>query len=145
MPQVSLAGYLAARPDLWEKLADADSAELEAGFDKQTKVVDAAGNVLARVTDDGDGFVIAEVELADEMPQPAREQPGMHTAKPAYLMADVFGAGLMTLLYRQGIRRQWGARMAPVDPRTKIWAGFVAGAAVLGVVIGRMVGGRTEK
>jgi cytochrome c biogenesis protein ResB len=138
MPILSVGGYLAARPDLWEKLEDANGVQIEAGFDKQTKVIDASGNILARVSEDGDGFVIAEIELADEAPQPLPEQPKMRTSGWVYLMADVFGAGLMTLLYRQGVRRQWGARMAPVDPRTKIWAGFVAGAAVVGWLLGRM-------
>jgi predicted amidohydrolase len=138
LPIVSVAGYLVSRPDLWEKLKDSHAAHLEAGFDKQTKVVDANGRVLARVHDEGDGYTIAEIQVADTIPQPLSKQPKMRTSKLVYLLSDVIGAGFVTPLYRRGLRRQWGKRMAPLDPRTKIWGGLAAGAAVIGLVLGRL-------
>jgi predicted amidohydrolase len=118
----SLSSYLGARPDLWPRLVQAPEVHLEAGYDLQTKVIDADGKVIARVMDKGDGFTLAEITLAASRPQPkARQQPPMRTPPAAYLFADSVAAGLGVGLYRQGVRRQWGARMAPVDPRTRSW------------------------
>jgi predicted amidohydrolase len=146
LPQVSVGGYLVARQDLWGQLAQAKDVVLETGFDKQTKVIDASGQVVARVTDEGDGFTVAEVELADEIPQPSAEQPPMRTSKLSYFMTDVFGAGMMTARYRQHVRKQWGEKLAPVDSSTKIWVGITIGALLLGWLFGLVGrGGKPSK
>jgi predicted amidohydrolase len=117
----SLSSYLGARPDLWPRLVQAPEVCLEAGYDLQTKVIDADGKVIARVMDKGDGLTLAEVTLAGKRAQPRGQQPPMRTAPVTYLFADSVASGLGTGLYRQGVRRQWGTRMAPVDPRTRTW------------------------
>jgi len=35
------------------------------------------------------------------------------------------------------VRQQWGEQMAPVDPRTLVWAVVVLGAALIGYAMGR--------
>ena len=137
LPLVSLGGYLAARPDLWARLEQAEQTQIEARYDRQAKVVNADGSVAARVMSDGDGFALAEVELAEHPPQPSGEQPPTSLPLPFFAIIDVITPGLMNMLYRQGVRRQWGAHMAPVDPRTKVWAGVVIAAAVVGWLAGR--------
>jgi hypothetical protein len=137
LPIVSLGGYLATRPDLWAWLEQAEQVEVVSRYDKQGKVVDANGNVVARVTADGDGFTLAEVEFADHPPKPTTEQPTTNLTLPFFAVIDVITPALMNMLYRQGVREQWGAHMAPVDPRTKIWAGVVVAAAVAGWLLGR--------
>jgi hypothetical protein len=128
---LSLGGYIAARPDLWGRLSQAPKVQIEAGFDSQTKVINAEGHVVARVTEKGDSYTVAEVTLADELPSPRTRPPAMHTSPFVYFLVDILGVHLATARYRRGVRRQWGKHMAPIDPRTKIWAGAVVGAAVL--------------
>lgn len=135
---LSIGAFIIRRPEFWAKLPQADAAWLESGFDKQTKIIDAAGQVIARVNDDGDGYTLAEVTLADETPKPGYEQPKMRTPKEAFFLSDILGNALMTVLYRRGVRRQWGAQMAPIDPRTKIWGGLAGIALVLGWFFGRI-------
>jgi len=137
VPYVSIGSYLATRNDLWEYISQAPNVQIETGFDHQTKIVDAFGQVIARVTEDGDSFTLAEVTLPDEMPKPTYPQPKMRTHPLAYFLVDVVTAGVMTALYRRGLRRQWGEYMAPTDPRTKIWAGALIGAFVAGWLLGR--------
>jgi hypothetical protein len=137
LPEVSLGPYLLARPDLWSQMGQAGQVKIEAGYDPQTKVVGSDGQVLARVTGPGDGFTLAEVTLPDEPPGPKGEQPPMHTSPMAYFLVDVVGASLLTAVYRQGVRRCWGGRMAPIDPRTRLWVGTVVGAAAAGWLLGR--------
>jgi predicted amidohydrolase len=136
---LSLGGYIASRPDLWRHLSQAPNVQIETGFDPQTKVINAEGQVVARVTDKGDGYTLAEVPLADVPPSPRGPQPAMHTSRFVYLMADILGAHLVTPLYRRGVRRQWGIHMAPIDPRTKVWAGAVFGSAVVGWLAGLLM------
>jgi len=53
----------------------------------------------------------------------------------AYPLADGISAGAMSLIYQRGVRRQWGARMAPTDFHTKLWAGAVGAAFATGVIL----------
>jgi hypothetical protein len=137
VPHVSVGAYLGSRNDLWEYLPQAADVLVETGFDRQTKIVDAFGQVIARVQEDGDGFTLAEVMLADETPKPGYPQPKMRTHPAAYFLVDVVSANVMTALYRRGLRRQWGGHMAPLDPRTKIWTGVAVGAFAAGWLLGR--------
>ena len=66
---------------------------------------------MTQGTTSGDGVVSAEIELADDTPQPADPQPD---APPFHTNTfDHYIARLMLPLYRQGVRRQWGPQMAP--------------------------------
>jgi hypothetical protein len=130
------------RADLGKYLREAPDAVLEAGFGRYAKIIDANGSMITRVESDGDGFTIAEVELADAPHQPTEPQPKIRLPSIGYWAIDGFGANAMIPLYREGIRRQWGAHMAPIDPRTKMWGWAAAGLAVLGVFIGYLMGRR---
>jgi hypothetical protein len=129
---------------LWEKLRGAPNVQVEAGFDAQTKIISPNGTVLARVTNGGEGYALAEVTLPKTTPQPTAPQPKMHTHSIAYLMSDVLAPAMLVPMYRRGIRRQWGRSMAPLETRTKIWLGLVGAAATLGWLIGRIGGKGTE-
>jgi len=135
---ISLGALLSGRPDLWGRMAQADTVRLEAGYDKQTKIVDGQGQVVARVSANGDGYAIGVVSLPDSPPEPTRPQPRMQTSPWAYLMADVIGAGVLSNTYRRELRRRFGKRMAPVDPRTRVWVTAMAGAAAAGWLLGRV-------
>jgi hypothetical protein len=75
LDKLSLGVFWAARPDLWRFLGQADAIFMEADYGKVTKILDAQGHVIAKVDADGDGFTLAEIELADERPQPSSPQP----------------------------------------------------------------------
>jgi predicted amidohydrolase len=132
-----LGMFLAARPDLWGRISQADEVVIETGFDLETKVVDAAGEVLARVEQPGDGFTLAEITLPDERPAPGYDQPKFNMTPLAMLLSDVIGPALVTPVYRAGTRRQWGAHMAPVDPRTRLWLIVALAAGLVGWFFGR--------
>lgn len=134
---VALPFYLLARPDLWGRMSDAAQVTVETGVAHETKILDADGSVKARVEAHGDGLALADVVLADTPPQPSTPQPQMRTAGLAYFFSDIFGTSLLIPYYRQRIRRQHGERMAPLDPRTKIWLGVTLLAALVGWLVGR--------
>ena len=136
IPHVSVAALLGTRPDLWKWVQQADKAVLEADYEHFAKVLDARGNVLAQIMQEGDSFAVAEVEMADHTPHPQGGQPKMRTSPVGFFGADAVGANGMISLYRVNTRDQWGLYMAPVDPRTRTWASLVAGAAIVGAAVG---------
>jgi predicted amidohydrolase len=142
LPEVWVAAQLAPRNDLQKYLREAHDAILETGYERYAKIIGSDGQVVARVENDGDGFTVAEVELADTQPQPTEPQPKMRMPAIGLLGLDMIGANTLVSIYREGVRRQWGAHMAPVDPRTKMWAYGLAGLAAFGVLLGYLMGRR---
>lgn len=137
MPKVSVAGFLLLRPALWRHIQDAPRTQIEAGY-YATKIIGADGSVLGRVEEAGDGFTLAEVELPPQPPMPsATKQPRTTLSPVVTFVIDHIVTALMIRLYREGLRRQFGARMAPYDTRTLVWAGVTAAAAVIGWLVGR--------
>jgi predicted amidohydrolase len=84
------------------RAAQASEVWLETGFAPGTGVGDPERGVLAFGTAMGDGVVLAEVELPDAPPQPGGPQP------PTSRVDDPFFEHMIPL-YREGVRRQWGA------------------------------------
>lgn len=134
---LSMGSLAVLHPELMNRLGEAEAAHIEADYYPETKVIDAHGRVLARVTESGDSYTLADVTLSDTPPQPAGDPPPMRTQRAAYFLADIYGASAMVPIYRRGVRRQWGARMAPLDPRTRIWAGVTLSALAAGWALGR--------
>jgi predicted amidohydrolase len=146
MALVSLGGILAGQPALWKQLLHTNQISLECRFYPQTKIVDAQGNLLATITEEGDHCVVAEVELADVPPKPLTSQPKSAYTPYAYLMSDWIAPALMTLLYRRGYRRQFGQQMAPVDYTTRVWSVVAILALIFGGVLGAAIGkGKRDK
>ncbi len=148
-PKVTLFVLTMMRPDLWRHLGRAHDTEFLTDYYSQTKIVSAQGEPIARVSDD-EGFTLAEIELADETP-PAPEnetQPEIPLAATAYFFADVFGPSQVEKDYREGVRQQWGQRMAP-HQRSYRWH-IILGLGALGLLaailrfIGRLTAGRRE-
>lgn len=141
--------YLFFRPDLWRFVNRAHEVEMVSDYYHQTKIIDAQGTVISRL-DDPEGFTIAEVELADETPPAAGTdtQPDIPYTSLTYFFADVLGAALMDRPYRDGVRQQWGERMAPFQ-RSIRWS-IVIGLGVVGVLaailrgVGYLVSGRKK-
>ncbi|MGV2436970.1 MAG UNVERIFIED_CONTAM: carbon-nitrogen hydrolase family protein [Anaerolineae bacterium] len=64
--------YLLFRVDLWRWIFASSQLQVEKSFfDKQTKIVNNGGDVVARLTE-AEGVVVADVELSSQTPLPLR-------------------------------------------------------------------------
>ncbi len=141
LAQISVGVPMLLRPSMWSRWKEADTALLECGYAPSTKIINEQGETIAHVEGDGDGCTLAEITLADEKPKPERYQPPMqHTDTLTYLFADVVAPALLAPIYQRGVRRQWGAEMAPMDFGTRVWMWSTAAAAALGFFTGRKLG-----
>ena len=134
---VSVASYLVTHPQYYDQIQFAHDACLEADFGNDAIIVDKAGETVACITQDGDAFAIAEVELPDSPPQPKGEQPKTQVNPIGFWVSDVLSPPVFAPIYRRGLKRQWGKQMAPLDHSTKVWTGFAIFALVLGWLLGR--------
>ncbi|MBZ0279473.1 MAG: carbon-nitrogen hydrolase family protein [Anaerolineae bacterium] len=105
LPFISVMGLLLARPAEWGYIPKAASAQLETDYGQHTQIINKDGAVVGRVTESGDGFTLAEVELADPIPEPDSPQPKMRTPNIAYFLADTFAPFLLKFVYRRGLKR----------------------------------------
>lgn len=137
VPLLSLLSLIGVSPVLPRFLRAADRVTLETGYGPFAKIIDAHGQTVDCVEVEGDGVIVAEVVLAETPPQPNAPQPAPHMPTSIRWSLDWFGALLMIPKYRQGVRQQWGEQMAPLDPRTLVWAVVVLGAALIGYGVGR--------
>lgn len=147
-PRMTMFFYTLFRPDLWRHIRKAYDAEILADYYSQTKIINADGTVQARVTEQ-EGVMLGEIELADETPTPdTATQPDIPYAASTYFFTDVFGPAQMETYYREGVRRQWGQRMAPFK-RSYRWH-IVLGLGLLGLLatalrfVGRLAEGDKE-
>ena len=145
-PRIAAAVYLMARPDLWRFISRGEDIEMTAGYHEQAKIVDANGVEKATVGS-GEGFTMAVVDLPDETPTaPTAPQPEIPYTNSTYFFIDYFAPALMDKLYRDGIRQQWGQKMAPFQ-RSIRWS-IVLGLGLVAVIagllrgIGQLAGGR---
>jgi hypothetical protein len=84
------------------------------------KIVDAVGRSLVEWTQEqGEGFAMAEVSLAEARPTPRGRQPRSRLPLVAYLLSDGVLPALCRSDYRRGLRRAWGRGMVPVDAATR--------------------------
>lgn len=135
-PRIAGAVYLAFRPDLWWHIPNAHEIEMRAGYYNQTKITNVAGDVVSSVASDVDeGVTVTTVELPDTTPsKPTAAQPEIPYSNATYFFVDVFGPAIMERLYREGVRRQWGQKMAPFQ-RSVRWS-IVIVLAIVGIIAG---------
>lgn len=135
----TLLSFLLLAPHLVKYFPMAAEMAMSCDMVQGCKVVTAAGTVLTELSQAaGETFTMAAVTLADRKPSPQGEQPKPIISLLSYLASDYILPLLTTPIYRQGLRRTWGAHMAPVDAMTQSWliiAGIV-GAFCLGVSLG---------
>lgn len=137
LARFSILALLGGHPDLARYWNAAEEVTLEAGYGALAKIIDADGQTAAVVEAVGDGVTVADITVADAQPQPIPLQPEPRVPAVIRWLIDWFGAALMIPSYRQAARQQWGERMAPVEPRTLVWAWALLGAAVVGYLLGR--------
>lgn len=106
--------YLLFRVDLWRWIFASSQLQVEKSFfDKQTKIVNNGGDVVARLTE-AEGVVVADVELSSQTPSaPSMVQPEFSYSSVTYLAVDILGPAMMERAYREGVREAWGKKMAP--------------------------------
>jgi predicted amidohydrolase len=102
-PYLAMSFFTLLRPDLWRRFRQFKEVFLETGFDHQTKIVDETGQVLSRVSEDGDGLTVSEITLADTKPVPQQAQPRMQTLPFVYFISDVLPRWALGGLYKQYI------------------------------------------
>lgn len=139
-PFFSVHGLLFGQPGLWDTI-DNHHAEMQllAPFQHNTRILDSKGIHLAKTTDSGDSVIVSEVILADKTPLPLDEpQPEISVSEQARLVIDLISSALFTLNYRRGVRRQWGARMAPMDANTAIWLRILILVAALSAILSQL-------
>jgi predicted amidohydrolase len=137
----TVLGIVPFAPHLLQYLPQASQLRVSCGFMPWCKIVDAAGHVVAQVTQEqGESFVTAEVTLADQTPQPVGRQPGSGLSPLLYLVSDVILPWMNVRVYRRGLRRAWGQRMAPVEPTTRHWIALLGVAVAFSLVAGWLWG-----
>ncbi len=120
-PRFSVNLLTAMRPGLWKYRRGAKDVVLEGGYYLETKIVDAEGTVQAHLDADEEGYVMAEVDLADEKPQPTTDQPEIPFSLPAYLFADYIAPTVLERTYRRGVRALYGRKTAPRARVSRQW------------------------
>jgi predicted amidohydrolase len=134
---VALASLLPTAPWLIPYLPQARHIQMACDFVEGCKVVDAGGQVLARLTQaQGEAFVVAEVSLADERPQPRLPQPASPLSPFTYFGADTLLPLLSIPTYRAGLRRTWGRHMAPLNASTRRWLPLLGASLAAGLLSG---------
>ena len=137
----SLLALLPAAPWLVKYLPQANQMQMTCDLVQGCKVVAASGQVLAELTQEqGETFTTAEVTLADEKPRSQSAQPASPVPWLSYFVSDTVLPLLTTPVYRRGLRRVWGAEMAPVEASTRRWISLVGAGVVAGLGLGILIG-----
>lgn len=135
MPLFSFGALLDQRDWLKFKLmANAGDARLRFSFSALTNILDGAGRPFGQTEGD---VLRADVPLADEPPIPPPTVPGLTRTRLGRDLLTAISDAMMIPVYRRGLRRTWGGRMAPMAPRTRIWMGFLLALGLLTWMIGR--------
>ncbi|MBZ0287442.1 MAG: hypothetical protein K8I30_07495, partial [Anaerolineae bacterium] len=71
-----------------------------------TQIIDSHGQIVGRVTEEGDGFTIAEVELPESPRQPDQPQPRMRTSDLAFWINDKIIPFAVRSQYRKKAKKQ---------------------------------------
>ncbi|GAB1420449.1 hypothetical protein MASR2M15_05470 [Anaerolineales bacterium] len=137
MAMASWLGMTSQQPLYWRYLDQAHSIEISAGYDKVAKIVSAEGQIIGQIETEGDGLAIASVTLADQIPLPQGSKPEIQTSKMVFFFADIYLPFFQTFVYRRGLRRYFGRRMAPIAFGTQVWSGAVMASLVIGLWLGR--------
>lgn len=139
-PFFSVGALLLGNAEAWSE-ADKHYAEMQlvAPFQRNTRILDHFGNTVARITDEGDTILVHQLDVPEQTPLPIdAPQPEMSVSEFARFMLDGISSAFLTLNYRRGVRRQWGASMAKVDAKTRVWLIFLAIVAFTAAVLSQL-------
>jgi len=104
-----LRSFILFAPYIIKLLPKAKELQMSCGMIPSCKIADAAGQVIAeRKPAEGEGYVMAEVSIADSKPKPTEPQPNpplQWMAKQMSLLnADVIIPNMMKSIYKNGLK-----------------------------------------
>ena len=138
-PFVSMLTFAAMRPELFKHIPQAAETVIETGYFNETYVANAGGEILAKVPEGEEGYVVAEIELAPITPTPVKHQPSFGMLPPTYWFDTILNTA-MTPLYRHNVRKHYGRHMAPLTTQTRQWIGVSVMSLLFGYVVGKLRG-----
>lgn len=92
---------------LAERTVQAADMLLECGFPPATEIRNAQGQLIVQGTVTGDGVIFAELDLAEQTPQPQTAQPKINIAPEMYQLSDEIIPAMMIPLYEDGLKRPY--------------------------------------
>lgn len=108
-----LLAWACTVPWLLKYLPQADRLQMSCDMVHECKIVDASGQVLARLAkEDGEAFTLARVCLAESRPAPQEPQPASSIRRLSYFLSDLYLPAIARSVYRQG-QRQWKSVQRP--------------------------------
>lgn len=142
----TLLSMLPFAPRLAKHLPLADGMRASCDMLPATRILNADGSTAVEPGPDaGESFVVAAVTLAPSRPQPTGPQPPARTSWFGYLVSDWVLPWLTLPVYRRGLRRVWGARMAPKNPATRYWKIILGLGTALSFGLGWLIGRSNKK
>ena len=139
-PLISFGVLTQRRPDLWLQPPIAVPLQFCTQFTPMTSIYTPDEAVIAQSSGANDEIVVAAIKLSTTPPLPTIESPPQAIIREEGIYADTVLPMLMTLIYRRGLRRQWGGKMAPTDTQTTRWLWVALGLFILGLVMGLSTG-----
>ncbi len=139
-PFFSVGTLLLGNAEAWSE-ADKHYADMQfvAPFQRNTRLLDHFGNTVARITDEGDTVLVHQLDIPEQTPLPIdAPQPEMSVSEIARFIIDGISSAVLSLNYRRGVRRQWGANMAKMDAKTRVWLIFLAIVAFTAALISQL-------
>ncbi|MCP4426860.1 MAG: carbon-nitrogen hydrolase family protein, partial [Chloroflexi bacterium] len=135
----TLLSFMPLAPRIAQYLPQAEGMQMQCDMVQGCKIVAADGSVTAELSQDaGETFVIAEVTLADEKPQPQTPQPPAAASPISYLASDYILPLITTPVYRQGLRQTWGRHMAPINATSRRWLIYLGITSLITFIIGSL-------
>lgn len=129
----SLLSLTLTSPRLLRYLPSAEQTTMSCGLFPAARILNANGRLLAAPTQaDGEYAVVATVEIQEKRQFPRTKQPPARAHIFSYALSDYLLPALTVPVYRRGLRRRWGAQMAPFERKTKVW--MMGLTAVIGLL-----------
>ncbi len=139
--RLALSAFVPLAPWLARYFPMADQMVVTCAMVEGTRVIDAQGQALASLSQEqGEGFTMAQVNLADEKCCPQAAQPLPSVPWLSFFVADVVLPLISVPVYRKGLRRAWGEMMAPPDARMRRWLPLAGGVTLATVALVAGVG-----
>jgi len=133
-------------PRLAKLISIAHKIELTCGMVSGGKILAADGQTqVEQALEAGESYLLGEITLAETHPQPKDPQPQERGGLASHLISDIALPAITIPTYRAGVRKAWGAHMAPADNSTRRWFPALGlGAAVI-LGLGYLIGKNSRK
>jgi hypothetical protein len=142
----SLALMTPTAPWLAKFVPIAHKMEMTCGMISGGKILSADGQTQAeQPLEAGESYLLGEITLAETHPQPKGTQPKERGGLASHLISDVALPAITIPTYRSGVRKAWGAHMAPADNSTRRWLPVLGLGAAIILGLGYLIGKNSRK